>query len=188
MIYSSVRQRSHSSAILVIVTIIVAKILLLHLMGRPLTCNCGVVKLWQGGLDPNQNSQQFADHYSLLHAVFGMVLFQWLAWIRPDWSIARLIVVVAASSATWEIMENTPIIIERFGMLGSDLHYNGDSILNSVGDTIFVLVGAAVAMKLSHLAALLLATAIEITVYVLIGDSILFGMFRFVAGTAAGHA
>jgi len=43
-------------------------------------------------------------------------------------------------------------------------------------------------MKLSHLAALLLATAIEITVYVLIGDSILFGMFRFVAGTAAGHA
>jgi len=188
MLYPSVRQQSSASTAFVVVTIIVVKLLLLHLMGRPFSCDCGVVTLWQGGLDPSQNSQQFADHYSLLHAGFGMILIQWLAWMRPHWRFPDLLVVVVASSAIWEIMENTPLIIERFGMLGSDLHYSGDSLLNSLGDTIFVLAGAVLAMKLSRLTTLVLVTTIEITVYLLIGDSILFGMFRFFAGSTMGHA
>ena len=47
---------------------------LLLVMGRDPTCPCGVVRLWQSGLDPLENSQQFADWYSLLHVVFGMAL------------------------------------------------------------------------------------------------------------------
>ncbi|MBI1622376.1 DUF2585 family protein [Aquamicrobium zhengzhouense] len=174
--------RPATEAAFTIFAIILFKVLILHWIGRPLICECGVLKLWQGRLDPHHNSQHFSDHYSLLHAAFGIGLFRILVWLRPDWSMARLMVAVAASSAIWEVMENTPFIIERFAAFGSNLDYQGDSLVNSVGDTLFVLIGAFLAAWLRQMPALMLALCIELSVYLLIGDSIVHGMLRLVAG------
>ncbi len=181
---SAVRSGADTQAAVAVVAIILCKILILHLLGRPIICSCGILRMWQGAPDPSHNSQHFMDHYSWLHAVFGLGLSHLLAWIRPDWSMGRLIVAVAASSAIWEGIENTPFVIDRFAMFGSDLAYHGDSIINSLGDTLFMLGGAVIAMRVSRVTAALFAICIEASVYLLIGDSILFGVFRVVTGTS----
>ncbi|KAA0971955.1 DUF2585 family protein [Aureimonas fodinaquatilis] len=183
MISSTVHSCAYTKTAVVVLVIILFKILILHLMGRPLTCACGDVRLWQGALDPTHNSQHFSDHYSWLHAVFGVGLFHLLVWMRPDWSMRDVIVAVAASSAIWEVMENTTLIIDRFAMFGSDLDYRGDSILNSAGDTLFMLAGAIAAMKLSRTSAALFAISVEASVFLLIGDGILLGTLRLVTGS-----
>ena len=51
--------------------IIVGQVGALLLLDRQWLCTCGSVRLWQGVLDPDQNSQQLTDHYSLLAAKIG---------------------------------------------------------------------------------------------------------------------
>lgn len=171
-------------AALAVVAIIILKLLILRVIGRPVICECDVVRLWHGALDPGQNSQHLFDPYSLLHGVFGLALFHVLTALRPDWSVAKVIVAVAASSAIWEVIENTPFIIERFSVFGSDLDYRGDSLLNSFGDTLAMLAGAFLAIRLTWKTAVLVGVATEVFVYLLIGDGILLGMFRLVTGSA----
>lgn len=184
MNFSAVTPRPASETALAVFMIVIVKIMILYLMGRPIICECGVFKIWQGTLAPDHNSQHFADHYSLLHAAFGVGLFHVLAGLRPDWSMARLVVAVTASSAIWEIAENTPLIIDRFAVFGSNLDYRGDSLANSLGDTLFTLLGAAIATRVNRVLAILLVLATELAVYMLIGDGLVSGALRLLTGTS----
>nr|CAD6595606.1 hypothetical protein RKHAN_00089 [Rhizobium sp. Khangiran2] len=150
----------------------------LLLLDRDWFCSCGLIRLWQGVLDPHQNSQQLTDHYSLLHLAFGVGLFVWLNAIRPHWSLARLSTYAVASSALWEIFENLPFIIQIFGNDGSSLHYSGDSIVNSLSDTIFVVLGFLLASRLTTGMAVATILSLEMTTYVMIGDGVVAGLLR----------
>lgn len=151
---------------------------ILLLLDRDWFCSCGLIRLWQGVLDPHQNSQQLTDHYSLLHLAFGVGLFVWLSAIRPHWSLARLATYAVASSALWEIFENLPFIIQIFGNDGSSLHYSGDSIVNSLSDTIFVVLGFLLASRLTTGMAVATILSLEMTTYVMIGDGVVAGLLR----------
>jgi len=150
----------------------------LLVLDRDWFCSCGSIRLWQGVLDPHQNSQQLADHYSLLHLAFGVGLFVWLSAIRPHWSLARLATYAVASSALWEIFENLPFIIQIFGNDGSSLHYSGDSIVNSLSDTFFVLLGFLLASRLTTGMAVATILSLEMATYVMIGDGVVAGLLR----------
>lgn len=151
---------------------------ILLVLDRDWFCSCGSIRLWQGVLDPHQNSQQLTDHYSLLHLAFGVGLFVWLSAIRPHWSLARLATYAVASSALWEIFENLPFIIQIFGNDGSSLHYSGDSIVNSLSDTIFVVLGFLLASRLTTGMAVATILSLEMATYVMIGDGVVAGLLR----------
>ncbi|CAD7050153.1 hypothetical protein RHAB21_04127 [Pseudorhizobium halotolerans] len=150
----------------------------LLVLDRDWFCSCGSIRLWQGVLDPHQNSQQLTDHYSLLHLAFGVGLFVWLSAIRPHWSLARLATYAVASSALWEIFENLPFIIQIFGNDGSSLHYSGDSIVNSLSDTFFVVLGFLLASRLTTGMAVATILSLEMATYVMIGDGVIAGLLR----------
>lgn len=150
----------------------------LLVLDRDWFCSCGSIRLWQGVLDPHQNSQQLTDHYSLLHLAFGVGLFVWLSAIRPHWSLAPLATYAVASSALWEIFENLPFIIQIFGNDGSSLHYSGDSIVNSLSDTFFVVLGFLLASRLTTGMAVATILSLEMATYVMIGDGVVAGLLR----------
>ncbi|MCJ8521730.1 hypothetical protein ABID21_004909 [Pseudorhizobium tarimense] len=176
--YGSQTQR-HSDRYLYLPFLIVAgQIVVLLLLGRSWFCTCGFVRLWQGALDPRQNSQQLMDHYSLLHLAFGAGLFVWLNAIRPHWPLVRLATYAIASSALWEIVENLPLVIQLFGNDGSGLHYSGDSIVNSLSDTLFVLLGFLLASRLSTGLAVAAILFLEVATYLMIGDGVVAGILR----------
>ncbi|KQT54790.1 hypothetical protein ASG43_04320 [Aureimonas sp. Leaf454] len=153
---------------------------LLLVMGRDPTCPCGVVRLWQSGLDPLENSQQFADWYSLLHVVFGMALAAFVAWMRPRWSLGALLLCVILGHSIWEVAENTPVIIGLFSGSVNAPHYEGDSILNSLGDTVFALAGALLARRAPLWTSVLVVLAVEIAVTFAIDDGFVIGTLRLV--------
>ncbi|MGC4252199.1 MAG: DUF2585 domain-containing protein [Sphingobium sp.] len=119
---------------------------LLFLMGRPPICDCGTVELWHGAIDSG-NSQHLSDWYSLSHIIHGF-LFYLAGWalMRRQPVGMRLAAAVAVESL-WEILENSPIIIDRYRTATIALGYSGDSILNSMSDVGMMALGFAFAAR-----------------------------------------
>lgn len=158
----------------------------LLLMDRSLVCPCGVVTLWQSNPDAAQNSQQFADAYSLLHVVFGFGLFLAFIWVRPNWPVIDRALLALISSTTWEIIENTPWVIAVLNNAANAApDYSGDSVLNSLADTAFAMLGFAIAMRLPLRWILALAVLLEIAATLLINDGFVLIVWRLAIGLFA---
>ena len=123
------------------IALLVATAALLYWMGRPPICTCGTVELWIGQVNSSKTSQMLADWYSPSHIVHGFLFYGalWLAFRR--WPIERRFLVALTVEAAWEIIENTPMIINRYREATAALGYNGDSVLNSLSDIAMMALG-----------------------------------------------
>jgi len=122
--------------------------LALYLMDHPLICTCGYVKLWHGQVFSSQNSQHILDWYSLGHLDHG-VLFYGLAWLlMRNASFNARAMAVAVTGLLWEVGENTSMVIERFRAVTISLDYYGDSVVNSVWDSIIMMGGVVLARRI----------------------------------------
>lgn len=141
-------------------------------MGRSALCTCGRVALWAGTGRPAENSQQLADWYSLTHLVHGLLFWGagWLAARRWPWR-ARLVVAVMVE-AGWEVLENSPAVIERYRAATVAVGYRGDSVLNSVGDLGCMAIGFLLARRLPWWGTVLLGIALELLALAVIRDNL----------------
>lgn len=113
--------------------IVIATALLLFLMGRPPICTCGTVELWHGAIDSG-NSQHLSDWYSLSHIIHGFLFYAGARLLLRRQPVGVRLAVAVAMECFWEILENSPIIIDRYRSATIALGYSGDSIINSISD------------------------------------------------------
>lgn len=158
--------------------ILTFQILWLGLVGRNFLGPEGIWPLWQTRFEPAQNSKQFADWYSLLHVIFGMGIFVSLARFCPRWSLQYRALITLISSTVWEVIENAPWIIAIINASTQGPSYGGDSIINSLADTLFALCGFMLARWLPGWVLLLLAVVLETVVSLMINDGLLLGTLR----------
>jgi hypothetical protein len=150
-------------------------------MGRPLICTCGEVKLWVGVVHGPDNSQHLADWYTPSHIIHGF-LFYGLGWLflRRNPPGDRLLAAVIIE-ASWEIFENTNWVIDRYREATMALGYTGDSVINSVADIGWMVIGFGIARRFPVWATVAIAIGFELLTLIVIRDNLALNVLMLVA-------
>ena len=131
-------------------------------MGRPPICPCGTISLWHGTVQSNQNSQQISDWYSFSHIIHGFIFYGVSRWLMPRAPLWVALAVAIGIEGAWEILENSPVIIDRYREVTMAYGYAGDSVLNSVSDAAFMILGFLAASRMRWWTTVALALAFEL--------------------------
>ena len=158
-------------------------------MGRLPICECGYVRLWVGDPNTPDNSQHVADWYTLSHVVHGFLFYGllWLVLPRRIGFAARLALAVGIE-VSWELLENTDFVINRYRETTISLDYFGDSVLNSVFDTLWMAAGFVLAARLPWKATAALAVALELLAAWAIRDNLTLNILMLVHPSEAVRA
>ena len=149
-------------------------------MGRNGVCTCGTVTLWVGARDSPQTSQMLADWYSLSHIVHGLLFYAALWLVARRWPVERRFLIAMLVEAGWEVIENTPMVIDRYRATTAALGYTGDSVINSLSDTAFMIVGFAIARLLPVPGTVVVAVALELFVGWSIRDNLTLNLIMLI--------
>ena len=150
-------------------------------MGRNPICTCGAVDLWVSGRDSPRTSQMIADWYSLSHIVHGLLFYAALWLVARRWPAQWRFAAALLIEAAWEIVENTPLIIDRYREATAALGYNGDSVLNSLSDMGMMALGFLAARKLPVWASVALLIALELVPLAAIRDNLTLNVWMLLA-------
>ena len=113
--------------------------------GRSLLGPDGRFGLWDGNIWGSENSQRVADAYSFSHIIHGMLFYAFLWLVARKVPMKYRFVIALVMEALWELLENSPIIIDRYRAATIAQGYVGDSVLNSVSDIVMAGIGFVVA-------------------------------------------
>lgn len=149
-----------------------------HATGRVTFSTSGKILWWVRDVNGPENSQQLTDWYSFSHLLHGVLFYGALHLIsrlsggRILNGLGGRVILMILLEAGWEILENSPIIINRYREATLALGYCGDSILNSMSDIVCCILGFFVAKLLPVWATVLLFVGLELFVLWAIRDNL----------------
>jgi hypothetical protein len=157
-------------------------------IGRHPICTCGTIELWVGARDSPKTSQMLLDWYSLSHIVHGLLFYALLWLLFRRWSVQRRFLIALFIEASWEVIENTPMVIDHYRATTAALGYSGDSVINSVSDILMMGIGFFAARKLPVWASIGLLLLLEIVPLLVIRDNLTLNILGFLAPNPAIQA
>ena len=154
--------------------------LILLAMGLPLICACGHVALWHANPSGPETSQHLTDWYTYTHVIhrIGFYLAVWL--IAPRAPFAVRLALAIGLEAAWEVLENTPVIMDRYRQSALARGYFGDSVINSVFDTFAAGFGFVLARVLPVWSTVVLVIAMELFAVYVIRDNLALNIIQLI--------
>jgi hypothetical protein len=170
---------------LAVIAILALAAIVLRAEGRLWLSASGQIKLWVSDVWSSENSQQLLDPYSFTHLLHGFV-FSWLtAWLVPRWPLPWRLVLTVGLETAWEMFENTPFVIDRYRSETGAIGYEGDTVLNSLGDILSCAVGMLIACRLGWRWSLAIFIAIEVVLLLWIRDCLLLNVLMLLVSLPA---
>ncbi|KPL68565.1 hypothetical protein SZ64_10890 [Erythrobacter sp. SG61-1L] len=170
-------------AALAVAALVLAILLAMH---RPVMCECGTIKLWHGVVQSSENSQHITDWYSPSHLIHGLLFyfFAHILWRRlrlfggvpTRWALP----IAIGFEGFWEVLENTPFIINRYREVTVSWGYAGDSIVNSMSDIGWMTLGFLLASRLPAWASVALGVGLELFTLAMIRDNLTLNVLMLV--------
>ncbi|MGV3634384.1 MAG: DUF2585 domain-containing protein [Pseudorhodoplanes sp.] len=157
---------------LIALALILVQASALYALGRVPFCTCGSIKAWQSTVNSSENSQHIFDWYTPSHVAHGFIFYLALRFLFPKTPMMLRLAIAVGIEAAWEIFENTPWIIERYRSGTISLSYYGDSILNSLADTLSMIAGFLLASALPVVASVAIVIGFELFTLYWIRDNL----------------
>jgi hypothetical protein len=165
---------------LAVVAVLAASAFELRRQGRLWICSCGRFRPWVGDAWSSETSQQLFDPYTFTHVLHGFVICGLLAWGLPRLHWTWRLWLAITIEATWEVIENTNFVIQRYREMTAALGYTGDTVVNSLGDIAAYGLGFLLARRLGLLRSVLLFAATEVVLLFWIRDSLLLNILMLI--------
>lgn len=157
------------------------QIAVLHALGQPFIAASGRILLWVNEpLSPDM-SQQLTDWYSFSHIIHGFIFFGVLRLVAPRLPLGARLLLAMGVEIGWEITENSPAVIQHYRQQALAAGYVGDSILNSVSDTLMMSMGFLVASRVAGRYVVAIALGFEIFTAVMIRDNLSLNVINLIA-------
>lgn len=160
--------------------VLLLQVLIQYWMGRTPICECGYIKLFEPVANGPGNSQHLADWYTPSHIIHGFLFYGLAHLTMRDKPLAAKLLLALVIEAGWELLENSPLIIDRYRTATISLDYYGDSILNSAMDTIFMVLGFFFAWRAPVAVTVAIAILFEIFTGWLIRDNLTLNVLMLV--------
>lgn len=149
-------------------------------MGRVWWCSAGdwtpvSLDTWS-----RHNSQHLLDAYSFTHFQHGLAFFLLLSLLGRGRFVGQRWLLALGIEGGWEILENTPMIIDRYREATVSLDYYGDSIANSLSDLACCAAGYLAASRVPWWATVLVFVVIELVLVATLRDSLLLNILMLV--------
>ena len=155
-------------------------------MGRNAICQCGTIKLWHGVVQSSENSQHIADWYTFSHIIHGLLFYFFAHILWRRWKLLGgkpaiwALPIAVVFEAFWELLENSPLIIDRYRAVTVSFGYEGDSVVNSLADIGWMALGFWIASKLPWKVSLAMAVAFELFTLIMIRDNLTLNVLMLV--------
>jgi hypothetical protein len=171
---------SRRAALVATISIVALTAAIQLAMGRIPYCKCGYVKVWHGVVMSSENSQHLTDWYTPSHVIHGIGFYALLWLVARRWPVRTRFVSAVAIEAAWEVLENTPLVINRYREATIALDYYGDSVLNSMADIGAMMAGFWLASTAPVALSLGLTVAMELFVGIMIRDNLTLNIIMLV--------
>ena len=127
---------------------------------------------WEGDVWSSENSQRVADPYSFSHIIHGILFFALLVWAARWMPLRWRFLIALLLEAGWEVLENSPIIINRYREATIALGYAGDSVLNSCADVVMMVIGFVFAWRMRPWVSVAAVVAMEVVCLLWVRDNL----------------
>ena len=159
---------------------VAAACVILRSMGRQWWCNCGDYVPWSWTIHSSHNSQHLIDPYFFTHVLHGVIFFGILKALLPRLDAGPRFLIAVIIESAWEILENSPLIIERYRAATISLDYYGDSIANSICDVLACALGYWIAGRIGWRWSIVLFVVVELALMVTIRDCLTLNVLMLV--------
>ena len=141
-------------------------------LGRSLWCSCG--QWLPVVLSPasSHTSQHLFDPFTLTHFSHGLIFWMVLSRLGRSLPLTTQFVIAVGLECVWEVVENTPFVIDRYRTATAALGYEGDSIANSLMDIAACAAGFVAAKRMGLVGTLSVFALIELFLLITIRDSL----------------
>jgi len=186
--------REARRGLLVLVAVLALTALIELRMGRSPLGPDGRFGVWESDIWSSENSQRLTDAYSFSHFIHGILFFGFLWLVARRLPLSVRLLMALAIEAGWEILENSPLIIDRYRAATIAVGYVGDSVLNSLSDVAMMTLGFLFARRVSPRLSAATVVALELLCLFWVRDNLTLNVVMLIhpfdaikAWQAAGH-